>query len=102
MIPLMKKRLNKKLKKNNLIEIYEPYSFGIVKKCNMAAKFSSSNCIIVATDDTIPEKNWDEKVLKAADWSKEIVLNTRDGTELTDKRFIWLRPLYFQKKDTKN
>ena len=82
MIPLMKKRLNKKLKKNNnLIEIYEPYSFGIVKKCNKAATFAKGDCIIVATDDTIPEKNWDEKVLKAADWSKEIVLNTSDGTE---------------------
>ena len=72
MIPLMKKRLNKKLKKNNnIIEIYEPYSFGIVKKCNKAAKFSKGDCIIVATDDTIPEKNWDEKVLNAADWSKK-------------------------------
>ena len=32
-----KKKLNEKIKKNeNFLEIYEPYSFGIVKKCNKA------------------------------------------------------------------
>ena len=85
-------------KKNNLIEIYEPYSFGIVKKCNKAATFAKGDCIIVATDDTIPEKNWDEKVLKAADWSKEIVLNTRDGTELADQRLYMVKTVILSKK----
>ena len=84
--------------KNNLIEIYEPYSFGIVKKCNKAAEFTSSNCIIVATDDTIPEKNWDEKVLNAADWSKEVVLNTSDGTEETDKRLYMVKTVILSKE----
>ena len=97
------KEIKQKIKKNNnIIEIYEPYSFGIVKKCNKAAKFSTSNCIIVATDDTIPEKNWDEKVLKAADWSKEVVLNTSDGTEETDKRLYMVKTVILSKKDIKN
>ena len=93
------REIKQKVKKNNnIIEIYEPYSFGIVKKCNKAAKFSTSNCIIVATDDTIPEKNWDEKVLKAADWSKEVVLNTSDGTEETDKRLYMVKTVILSKK----
>ena len=95
----VEKEIKQKVKqKNNLIEIYEPYSFGIVKKCNKAAEFTSSNCIIVATDDTIPEKNWDEKVLNAADWSKEVVLNTSDGTEETDKRLYMIKTIILSKK----
>jgi hypothetical protein len=85
-------------KKDNLIEIYEPYSFGIVKKCNKAATFAKGDCIIVATDDTIPEKNWDEKVLNAADWSQEIVLNTSDGTELADERLYMVKTVILSKK----
>ena len=59
----IKKIKQKVLRNKNITEIFEPYSFGIVKKCNIAAKYAQANCIIVATDDTIPELNWDEKVL---------------------------------------
>ena len=87
-----KKKIKQKVLRNkNITEIFEPYSFGIVKKCNLAAKYAQANCIIVATDDTIPELNWDEKVLDAANWSKEVVLNTSDGTEQADKRLIILQ-----------
>ena len=56
-----KKKIKQKVLRNkNITEIFEPYSFGIVKKCNLAAKYAQANCIIVATDDTIPELNWDE------------------------------------------
>ena len=94
-----KKKLNEKIKKNkNFLEIYEPYSFGIVKKCNKAATFANGDCIIVATDDTIPERNWDEKVRNAADWRNEIVLNTSDGTENTDKRLYMVKTVILSKK----
>ena len=98
-----KNEIKKKIKKSkNIIELYERYSFGIVKKCNSAAKHSSANCIIVATDDTIPEKNWDEKILNAANWSNEIVLNTSDGTEEVDKRPYMVKTVILSKKDIKN
>ena len=92
-----KKIKQKILKNKNITEIFEPYSFGIVKKCNIAAKYAKANCIIVATDDTIPESNWDEKVLDATNWSKEIVLNTSDGTEHTDKRLYMVKTYSFKK-----
>ena len=57
------------------------------------------NC---CTDDTIPEKNWDEKVIKSADWSQEIVLNTSDGTENVDKRPYMVKTVILSKKDIKN
>ena len=96
---LDKNEIKKKIKKNkNIIEIYEQYSFGIVKKCNLAGKLASANCIIVATDDTIPEKNWDEKVINSADWSREIVLNTSDGTENVDKRPYMVKTVILSKK----
>ena len=96
---LDKNEIKKKIKKNkNIIEIYEKYSFGIVKKCNLAGKLASANCIIVATDDTIPEKNWDEKVINSADWSQEIVLNTSDGTENVDKRPYMVKTVILSKK----
>ena len=78
--------------------MYEEYSFGIVKKCNSAAKLSTANCIIVATDDTIPEKNWDQKVLDSADWSGELVLNTSDGTEKADGRLYMVKTVILSKK----
>ena len=94
-----KNEIKQKIKKSkNIIELYERYSFGIVKKCNSAAKHSSANCIIVATDDTIPEKNWDEKILNAANWSNEIVLNTSDGTEEVDKRPYMVKTVILSKK----
>ena len=98
-----KYEIKQKIKKNkNIVEIYEKYSFGIVKKCNSAAKFANANCIIVATDDTIPEKHWDKKVLDSADWSNEVVLNTSDGTENVDKRLYMVKTVILSKKGTKN
>ena len=94
-----KYEIKQKIKKNkNIVEIYEKYSFGIVKKCNSAAKFANANCIIVATDDTIPEKHWDKKVLDSADWSNEVVLNTSDGTENVDKRLYMVKTVILSKK----
>ena len=84
--------------KHNLIEIFDDYSFGVVKKSNTAAKFSSSNCIILATDDTIPEKGWDQKILNSTDWSKEIVLNVSDGTEKKDDRLYMVKTVIVSKK----
>ena len=94
-----KNEIKQKIKTyKNIIEIYEKYSFGIVKKCNSAAKLANANCIIVATDDTIPEQNWDEKLLDAADWSKKIVLNTSDGSEEVDKRPYMIKTVILSKK----
>ena len=94
-----KKKIKQKvLRIKNITEIFEPYSFGIVKKCNIAAKYAKANCIIVATDDTIPESNWDEKVLDATNWSKEVVLNTSDGTEQADKRLYMVKTVILSKK----
>ena len=98
MLRFFYKKLNEKIKKNeNFLEIYEPYSFGIVKKCNVKATFANGDCIIVATDDTIPERNWDEKV-RNVDWRNEIVLNTSDGTENTDKRLYMVKTVILSKK----
>jgi len=93
------KELRKKiLKKENIIEVYSPYSFGIVKKCNAAAKLASAKCIVVATDDTIPEIDWDEKLIESADWNTEVVLNTMDGTEEFDKRTYMVKTVILSKK----
>ena len=86
------------LKKGNIIEVYSPYSFGIVKKCNAAAKLASAKCIVVATDDTIPEIDWDEKIIESADWNTEVVLNTMDGTEEFDKRTYMVKTVILSKK----
>ncbi|MFL2676799.1 MAG: hypothetical protein CNE97_02875 [alpha proteobacterium MED-G10] len=93
------KELRKKIsKKGNIIEVYSPYSFGIVKKCNAAAKLATAKCIVVATDDTIPEIDWDEKLIESADWNKEVVLNTMDGTEKFDKRAYMVKTVILSKK----
>jgi len=93
------KELRKKiLKKGNIIEVYSQYSFGIVKKCNAAAKLASAKCIVVATDDTIPEIDWDEKIIESADWNTEVVLNTMDGTEEFDKRTYMVKTVILSKK----
>ncbi len=84
--------------KKNLVDIFEPYSFGIVKKCNIAAKYVKAECIIVATDDTIPEKGWDTKILDSADWSEEIVLNVSDGTEEKDTRVYMVKTVILSMK----
>ena len=42
-----------------------------------------------------------KKVLNAADWSQEIVLNTSDGTELADERLYMVKTVILSKKDTK-
>ena len=94
--------LIRKKKRKNIIELYENYSFGIVKKCNYAANFATSNCIIVATDDTIPEKGWDTKILHSIDWSKEIVLNVSDGTESVDQRAYMVKTVIMSKKRYNN
>ena len=90
-------RIKKKVYKN-LIDLFEPYSFGIVKKCNIAATKAKAECIIVATDDTIPEKGWDTKILNTADWSKEIVLNVSDGTEEKDTRVYMVKTVILSLK----
>ena len=96
---LNKEELNKRKNiDNNLIDIFEPYSFGIVKKCNIAARYAKANCIIVATDDTIPEKGWDTKILNTADWSQEIVLNVSDGTEEKDTRVYMVKTVILSLK----
>ena len=92
-------KLKLRIEKNkNIINIYEPFSFGIVKKCNIAARYVKNDCIIVATDDTIPEKKWDTKILESTDWSEELVLNVSDGTESKDTRVYMVKTVILSKK----
>ena len=52
----------------------------------------------MATDDTIPEIDWDEKLIESADWNTEVVLNTMDGTEEFDKRTYMVKTVILSKK----
>ena len=98
---MIRKSLEKDFKKGILL-VYSQYSFGIVKKCNAAAKLATAKCIVVATDDTIPEIDWDEKLIESADWNTEVVLNTMDGTEEFDKRTYMVKTVILSKKDITN
>lgn len=83
---------------NNSTEFFHPTSIGIVKKINYLGKKANANCIVMSTDDTIPERNWDEKLITTINWEEEIVVNTRDGSENKEKRDYIIKGVVVSKK----
>ncbi len=87
----------KKVIDANLIDYYHPESIGLVVKTNYLAKFTKGKCIILSTDDTVPEKNWDEAIFNSANWDSEVVLNTSDGSEEKERRHYIIKGLIVSK-----
>ena len=57
------------------------YQVGAVNKCNRIAQKCSGEIMIQASEDVVPPQNWDIELEKAADWSKEVVLDINEGVE---------------------
>ena len=81
------------------IDFYHPTTIGLVIKTNFLATKVNSHCIIMSTDDTLPQKNWDQAVFDSSDWeNEEVVLDVRDGSEQTEKRDYIIKGVILSKK----
>lgn len=61
--------------------ILVPFEVGSVKKANEAAKKSTGDILIQASDDVFPQKDWDRELIEATDWDRELILFIDEGHE---------------------
>jgi len=87
--------------KNNF-EYYYPCingkSAGSIKKINFIAKLASADCLIISTDDVIPDKHWDYEIFNSTNWDKDVVLRIGDNFDKLDPRPYMVKQAAFSKK----
>jgi len=63
----------------NLKYIVTRQKLGAVNKCNDAANLSTGYILTQSSEDIEPMHDWDDALIRAADWSKEVIVEINDG-----------------------